>query len=69
MSVPSTGEAFSKFIEHLKLAQEDAATLYHLHTDTDRKSKLMGQGWFVISEALKLMIHNATSLATKGRLN
>ena len=69
MAVPSTGEAFSKLIDHLRLAQEDAATLSHLHNDEDRASRVMALGWLAVSEMLKELQKRVTGLATKGRLN
>lgn len=64
MTVPTNGETFAKLIEHLRLAQEDSAMLGHLAQSNDDKIK--GLGWLAISEALKLMQHKVTQLATKG---
>ncbi len=69
MSLPSTGETFSKLLESLRMAQEHSATLSHLHNDTDHKAKVMAMGWLAVSEALKEMQKQVTRLATKGRLN
>jgi hypothetical protein len=65
MSVPTTGETFAQLIEHLRLAQEAAAMLGHLHADND---PTQSQGWIAVSEMLKLTVHNVTKLATKGRI-
>lgn len=63
MTVPTKGEAFSKLLEHLRLAQEESATLAHLHRDDSRIKAL---GWLTVTEALKKMINHVTALATKG---
>jgi len=63
MSVPTEGEVFSKFLEHLRLAQEDAATLAHLAQLNNRRKRAIG--FMGVSEQLKLTIHAVTQLATK----
>lgn len=68
-SLPTTGETFTRLIEHLRRAQEEAAKLAHLHNDTDRASALMAKGWLTVSEGLKEMQKNVIKLATRGRLN
>lgn len=64
MSVPTRGESFSKLIEYLRRAQEEAATLAHLYRDDGNTTK--SRGWLVVSEGLKLMQKNCTDIATKG---
>ncbi len=64
MTVPTQGETFARLIEHLRLAQEAAATLSHLaHANSDR-SKAMG--WMAVSENLKRSQSLVTDLATRG---
>ncbi len=68
MSIPTHGETYVKLIEHLRLAQEDAAMLAHLrNAEGDDKGRLIAKGWLTISEAIKLMGINVTRLA-QGRL-
>lgn len=67
-NIPTVGETYAKLIEHLRLAQEDAAMLSHLRSaEGDDKGRLIGKGWLTVSEALKLMLHKVTQLAA-GRL-
>lgn len=63
MSIPTTGETFAKLIEHLRLAQEDAAMLAHLRADDSRP---LAVAWLAVEEGLKKMVHNVTQLATRG---
>ena len=68
MSIPTTGESYAKLMEHLRLAQEDAAMLAHLRrAEGDDKGRILADGWLAVSEALKLMQHQVTGLA-QGRL-
>lgn len=69
MAVPSTSDTFTKLIANLRHAQENAATLSHLHNDTDSKSRVMAMGWLAVSEMLKELQKRITKLAMKGRLN
>ena len=65
MSVPTKGDTFAKLIEHLRLAQEDAAMLAHLaHTETNGRK--LAIGWLGVENQLKLTVHAVTALATKG---
>lgn len=64
MSLPTRGESFSKLIEFLRRAQEEAATLAHLYRDDGNTTK--SHGWLVISEGLKQMQKACTMIATKG---
>ena len=61
--IPTPGETFAKLIEHLRLAQEDAAMLAHLRADDSRP---LAMGWLAVEQALKEMVHNVTQLATRG---
>lgn len=63
ISVPTQGEKFAEFIEHVRKAQEAAAMLGHLAKAND--DDMMGQGWLAISEMMKLTCINATKLATR----
>ena len=65
MSVPTQGESYSKLIEYLRKAQEEAATLGHLASAND--NRLTALGWLTVSEALKKMQHHITLLA-QGKL-
>jgi aromatic ring-cleaving dioxygenase len=64
MAVPTEGESFSKLIEHLRLAQEDASMLSHLANANDKRKRAIG--WLGVSEQLKLTIKAITVLATKN---
>lgn len=69
MSRPSISETYAKLMEHLRLAQEDAAMLMFLNNeDGTGPGKVIAKGWFHISEALKKMIHAVTQLAM-GKLH
>lgn len=63
MSVPTPGETFAKLVEHLRLAQEDAAMLAHLRRDDSRP---LAMGWLAVEKGLKEMVHHVTQLATRG---
>lgn len=65
MSVPTQGEKFAEFIEHIRKAQEASAMLAHLAAAND--DKFMQKGWLAISEMMKLTVINSTKLAT-GRI-
>lgn len=67
MSVPTRGDTFAKLLEHLRLAQEDAAMLAHLHnTEGNDMDKLLAKGWLGVSELLKRQCHVITQQAMKG---
>lgn len=66
MSAPTRGETFSKMLEHLRLAQEDAAMMAHLYNEGDSKSRRIAIGWIGVSEQLKLTIHAVTEMAQRG---
>ena len=69
MSVPARSEVYQRLTEHLRLAQEDAATLGHLHADDQVTGKAKAIGFLAISEALREMQRNVMLLSTKGRMN
>ena len=64
MGLPTNGETFAKLLEHLRLAQEDAAMLAHLNNAND--NALIAKGWLAVSEMLKMTQHNVTKLAKRG---
>ena len=64
MTIPTKGESFAKLIEHIRLAQEDSATLAHLSNANDERQ--IAIAWLAVSEMLKKVQHNITQLATKG---
>jgi hypothetical protein len=66
MALPTKSEVYSRLMEHLRLAQEDAATLGHLTID---ESPMTAQGWRAVSEMFRNTQVQVTKLATKGRLN
>jgi len=67
MTVPTKGETYSKLIEHLRLAQEDAAMLMHLNSaEGDGPGLAIGRGWWHVSENLKKMQGYVTGLAKRG---
>ncbi len=63
--IPTKGDEFAKLIEHLRLGQEAAATLSHLHRAEDANHKL-ADGWLAVSEGLKATQYRVTALATRG---
>jgi hypothetical protein len=65
VSVPTRGETYARFIEHLRLAQEDAAMMAHLH-NTESRDGHIAQGWLAISELIKRMQSQVTKLAMRG---
>jgi hypothetical protein len=67
MSVPTEGEIYAQLIEHLRLAQENAATLSHL-TGFQRDRPGVANGWLAVSEGLKRFQRTVIQIAT-GRLN
>ena len=68
MSPPTKGESYARLIEHLRLAQEDAAMLMHLtNADGDAPGTVIARGWWHVTEHLKDMQEHITKLA-KGNL-
>lgn len=67
MNIPTESEAFSRLIDHLRLAEEEAYKLMHLARMNNRNP--LADGWFSVGELLKRMIFQVTMLATKGRPN
>jgi hypothetical protein len=69
MSIPTKSEVYARLMEHLRLAQEDAAMLKHLSAaEGDAPGKVLAQGWFQVSEGLRKMQHVVTQIAT-GRMS
>lgn len=68
MGVPTKGETFAKLIENLRHAQEEAAMMGHLINmqDGNHMDQLLAKGWIGISELLKKMVHDVTTLASRG---
>lgn len=75
MNVPDRGMLFQRLIEHLRLAQEDAAMIAHLHQANSSvlirgaadKERVHAMGWLTVSEGLKLMQANVIKLG-QGRM-
>jgi len=66
MTVPTSGEVFSKLIENLRMAQENAATLAHLENANDNRK--LATGWLAVSEWMKRVQESVTALAMR-RMN
>jgi hypothetical protein len=66
MSLPTIGEEYSKLMEHLRCAEENAAMIAHLHSANDKRGWAMQ--WLKVSENFKKLQHTLTQLAM-GRLN
>jgi hypothetical protein len=67
MSLPTSGDTYEVLNFHLRKAQEAAAMLMMIsQAEGDGPGKVLGIGWFHVSEALKKMTHQVTMLATKG---
>jgi len=62
VSIPTTGETFAKLIEHIRLAQEDAAMLAHLSRDNHPDQAKM---WLMIEDKMKFMGHMIAKIATR----
>ena len=70
MSVPTRGETFSKLLEHIRLAEEQAAMMAHLTRAESGgiKDNAIANGWLSVSELFRRMAIKVTELA-QGRLN
>ncbi len=69
MSIPTKSETYARLMEHLRLAQENSATLAHLaNAEGDGPGMVIGKGWLNVSEGLKRMLHIVTQLAM-GKLH
>jgi len=64
MNVPTRGETFAKLIEHIRYAQEHAATMSHLSNANDDSAD--AEAWLKVSENFKGMVERLTLLATRG---
>jgi len=63
MSVPTQGETFAVLLDHLRKAQEAAATLAHLANANDDGG--LARKWLHVSENFKAMQQSLTSIATR----
>lgn len=69
MSLPTKSEVYSRLMEHIRLAQEDAAMLAHLNNaDGDAPGMVIAKGWLNVSELFRTLAERVTRLATKGTL-
>ena len=66
MSVPNRNEVYDQLIEHLRLAQEAAATIGHLHADDPITGKAKAMGFLAISEALREIQQNVRMVAASS---
>lgn len=77
MTLPTRNEAFAKLIEALRIAQEQAAIIAHLHnanvsegligSGSSSKERAMAKAWLIISETMKVTQHSVIKLA-QGRM-
>ena len=63
MTVPTHGESFAKLMEHIRYAQEEAATLAHLARANDQRA--LADGWISVSELFKRVGFQVTQLAMR----
>jgi hypothetical protein len=64
MRLPTSGETYSRLMEHLRKAQEESAMMAHLVHDDNRE---LARQWLIVSENFKRMQYSLTRLGT-GRL-
>lgn len=64
MSIPTAGETYTKLMEHLRQAQEQAAMMAHLHNAQDNRE--LAKMWLKVSENFKLAQVSITHLAKRG---
>lgn len=68
MSVPTSGEEFSKLLHHLDEARNSASMLMHLYkAQGSPKDLALSQGWFMIAENFKLQRQYIVEMA-KGKM-
>ena len=69
MTVPTRGETYSKLLEHIRLAEENAAMMAHLVRAEGGgiKDNTVANGWLAVSELFRQMAIKVTHLA-QGRL-
>lgn len=68
MSAPTRSEVYATLTEHLRLAEENAATLAHLTNEDGRpSSKVLAIGWLNVAEIMKKVRFNLIELM-KGHL-
>jgi hypothetical protein len=61
MTVLTEGECFTRLIEYLIKAQEEAAMLGHLANANDKRER--ARAWLKVSELFKELQHKTTQLA------
>lgn len=64
MTPPTTGETYSKILEHLRLLQEESAMMAHLLQANDHTG--LAIAWLAVSDNFKKMQHQLTKLAMGG---
>lgn len=77
MTVPTRSEAFTRLIEALRTAQEQAAIIAHLHnanvaeglvgSGSSSKERALALSWLAVSEFMKMIQDKVISLA-QGRM-
>jgi hypothetical protein len=67
MSVPTTGETYSRLMEFLRKAQEESATMAHLVHAQGTGDRELARQWLSVSENFKKMQNSLTKLAM-GRM-
>lgn len=68
MTVPTSGEEFSKLLFHLDEARNSASMLMHLYKEQGSPKDLaLSKGWFVIAENFKLQRAYIVEMA-KGKM-
>lgn len=65
MSIPTTGECYSRLMEYIRKAQEESAMMAHLVRDDDHELAKM---WLKVSDNFRKLQFSMTELA-KGRLH
>lgn len=67
--LPTPALMYEQLLEHLRLAQENAAMLAHLQRTEDKvKDMALANGWLAIAELFRRVEIQVTLLA-QGRLN
>ncbi len=65
MSIPTISEEYSKLMEHLRMAEENAAMIAHLHNANDKRG--LAIMWLKVSENFKNLQYTIAQLA-QGRM-
>lgn len=64
--VVTRGETFAKLLHHVREAQDQAAVMSHLeNTEDGPHAAAAANGWLVISEMLRKMVHTMTQMAQR----